>query len=324
MSVTIVMVTYNRPGYVKRQLRFFQMLGLRHSLLILDGSGPDAQKANAETIRGVEGLQIIHKQFPHEMNQTLRIKEGMRSVHTPYAVIIADDDFLLPSAIEPCLQFLEKHTDYSSCSGTAPCLFVRHIPLGVSLLAMLQFLGNDYSNSYSDVAKRLIAHDVATEMGQPPLYYSLKRTSVVREAFEFGSQTTQYGAMERVYNSLTLLRGKHKVLNVPFSLRDYSSQAIIDIHRDATANEGRYISLDNEKRIREYFRGKDVDERLMDFIMPSTLLSDPDNIRPLETMLPTLYKAKKIQYFINFFTGKYIAARFSIPDLEVKALRSVI
>ena len=38
-------------------------------------------------------------------------------VSTPYAAFVADDDFLVPSALEQCADFLDVNQDYSAAHG---------------------------------------------------------------------------------------------------------------------------------------------------------------------------------------------------------------
>jgi glycosyltransferase domain-containing protein len=326
MNLTIALPTFNRPDFLKRHLGFLARLNFTYPIVVLDGSNEANQKINRSIIEKNNSLKITHDCYPESLNQTVRIQKGFEKIHTKYSVIIADDDFLLPSSLELCISFLEKNEDYVSVCGRAPCFFVRSTPLNISLLAMVDFLGNNFSNSFNSPIKRLVANSVLTGVGQPPLYYTMKRTDVIKTAFEFADQTIQYSAMEGVFNGYTLIKGKHKVLDVTFSLRDYSSTPIFDQHRDGMKDDGKYVSNASEQAMFDFFSRKGISPEYFDYIHPKdgNYVGDPENIKALEQLLPFLYKAKKIQYVINFFTNYYLRIRFGIIDKELRALKAVI
>jgi glycosyltransferase domain-containing protein len=326
MLLTIVIITYNRPAFIRRNLFFLSQFKSRFPITILDGSNPNNQAINQETIKEFPQLFITHKCYPESLNGSFRIQKGFEDIQTKYSVLLADDDFLLPDALPSCLDFLERNEDYSSCVGRIPCLFVRTGPFCSTLIGVFDFLGGFYSISFDSAKKRLLANDVLTPVGHPPLFYSVKRTSIIKEAFGFAHQETQYSAMERIFNGFTLIRGKHKVLNIPFGMRDYSSPPIIDQFRDGTGTENKYIGSRSKAEIYEYLKKNNIAEDLHDFVYPhdDNLNGDPGNIRPLEEIVPDFFLIKKFQYLVNLATNLYISRRFGFSSGAVSALKRAL
>jgi hypothetical protein len=251
---------------------------------------------------------------------------GLREISSPYTLLFADDDFILTSALADCISFLDENPEFSSCVGRVPCLFVTKKFFKIPMLAMFNFLGNNYSISFKSPHKRLISNDALTPVGHPPLFYSIKRTNVTKEAFEYADPDTQYSAMERVFNSYTLIKGKHKVLNKTFAFRDYQSTPIVDQWRDGTAVDSAYISGTSESKIITFFKLKGITPDLIEYIYPEdkNYVGDPENVKNPNQLLPTLRIAKAIQYILNLFTNYYLKHRFEISLNELKHLKKVI
>jgi len=117
--LTIIIPTMNRSDFLIRLLNYYADTGFKHWLFIGDSSDAYHVEITKNAIRNFEGkLKIIYREYPGlndaECNQQLS-----QLVSTPYAVFVADDDFLFPDALEQCISFLEKHENYNSVHGVA-------------------------------------------------------------------------------------------------------------------------------------------------------------------------------------------------------------
>lgn len=107
----------NRSEYLIRQLNYYASVGYQHWISIGDSSSPSHLLQTREAISKLQGkLKIIYRECPG-MNDSECFAALAEAVKTPYAVYIADDDFLVPDGLEQCVQFLEKHPDYSAVHG---------------------------------------------------------------------------------------------------------------------------------------------------------------------------------------------------------------
>ena len=112
---TIIIPTFNRPDRLRRLLHYYSNKQITNPFLILDSSNPVNKKINLETLNQID-LDLRYEYFdvrtPFE-----KFLLGMPFVLTEFCVFCADDDVLLPEAVDESVQFLRDHSDYSLCHG---------------------------------------------------------------------------------------------------------------------------------------------------------------------------------------------------------------
>ena len=114
-DLTIIITTYKRYGYLKRLLSFFSLYSLKSKILILDSTPYYPDDAQLNKMLSKDGVQWLR--FSDDIFFAHKIAEGSKHVDTKYAVLCADDDFLVPGAIELCVDYLDKNQDYTSAHG---------------------------------------------------------------------------------------------------------------------------------------------------------------------------------------------------------------
>ena len=115
MNLTLICISYNRPAFLKRLIRYHQFFMKNAKLLIMDGSNFSLEVSiyNKEN--------IIYKSRPGSSYFDRWIESG-QYLKTKYTLSIGDDEFYLPSTITNCINFLEKNKNYITCGGK-PILF---------------------------------------------------------------------------------------------------------------------------------------------------------------------------------------------------------
>ncbi|MFH1683609.1 MAG: TIGR00180 family glycosyltransferase, partial [Candidatus Margulisiibacteriota bacterium] len=122
--ITIMIPTMNRSDFLIPLLNYYVDTGYKHWISIGDSSTGDHLERNKEAIARLKGkLKINYHEYPGVCISKC-IKKLTENIATPYAVFVADDDFIVPNALERCLDFLEKHPDYAAAHGKA-LLFSR-------------------------------------------------------------------------------------------------------------------------------------------------------------------------------------------------------
>ena len=115
----------NRSDFLIRQLRYYEKTGFTGYICIGDSS-EDSQIART---RGAisklkNNINIIYKEYPGTSDGEV-LKRLLDFVVTPYAAFVADDDFLVPTALEQCIIFLENHNEYSSVHGKSLTIYLK-------------------------------------------------------------------------------------------------------------------------------------------------------------------------------------------------------
>jgi glycosyltransferase domain-containing protein len=109
---TLIIPTYNRPQRLTALLRFYDAHKVPWPILVLD-SGNEAYPMPDTA------LDITCISFSTHTNPFDKFARGACLVTTPYAALCADDDVLLPDAIEPCLEVLRQRPAVAAVQGWA-------------------------------------------------------------------------------------------------------------------------------------------------------------------------------------------------------------
>jgi glycosyltransferase domain-containing protein len=109
--LTVLIPTYNRPEHCAALLRFFRDCGLPHAIVVLDSSSsPAAERVRAACVSIAE-----YRQFePTFNNKSLSV---LRTIDTPFVVMVPDDDVTFPHAIDAALDHLIHHPGFAMAQG---------------------------------------------------------------------------------------------------------------------------------------------------------------------------------------------------------------
>ncbi|GAB4284904.1 MAG: hypothetical protein Kow0068_10120 [Marinilabiliales bacterium] len=113
-EITIIIPLFNRYKEAIRLYNYFISLSSDIKIVILDNS-----IYPLENIKDVfSSRNLIYKIFPKETSYAQKLAIGINKyVFTEYAVICAQDDFLIIPAVNKCISFLKHNKDYSVCRG---------------------------------------------------------------------------------------------------------------------------------------------------------------------------------------------------------------
>jgi glycosyltransferase domain-containing protein len=108
LKTPILLLSLNRPQYLDRIHSYYQKRNYDHHLIIADGS--KKQWLGAESFNG------IYLHLP-SMSFAERLNAGLEQSEADFVALCADDDFLVPSGLEACVEFLRNNPDYSCVHG---------------------------------------------------------------------------------------------------------------------------------------------------------------------------------------------------------------
>ena len=118
---TIVITSFNRPKCLLRNLKFLLSYNLSFKIIIADSSSSNDINENDELKILIDENNVLLKNFPHEIEVTQKISDTLKYVSTKYCVLSAADDFIIPTSIIECINFLKNNPDYVSCHGKYYC-----------------------------------------------------------------------------------------------------------------------------------------------------------------------------------------------------------
>ena len=101
-------MSHFRPTYLKRSLDYYSNFK-NINILVADSS--DNEFLNLKKYPNIE--------YFHHPNTTMaeKICKTLKKVKTPYVSLSGDDDFILSSALNKCVVFIDDNPDYSSAIG---------------------------------------------------------------------------------------------------------------------------------------------------------------------------------------------------------------
>ena len=268
--ITILIPTYNRPGYLKRILGYYNELRVAYDIIVADGSSDETKEMNRETVSSFPSLRIQHlAKYSSETHFLHRFNDAINYVDTDYCVFCADDDFVTPTGMSQSADFLEKNPDFVAAHG-------RYVSFWLERRENEQDFR--WQPTYSDVSitlehpeQRLTYH----LSNYSPTFYAVQRTNILRLTLGEAARCTEdYRFGELLQSALALVYGKMKWLDVLYAGREKipgsagrTSERLTDFMREGTYDQ-KYANF------RECLSGHLSEQSGLDIEESNTLIDD--------------------------------------------------
>ena len=241
--LTLVCPTYKRESYLKRSVEFWARQPFE--IIYMDGS-PEASDID---FSGFANVGYFHN--PNLWMERLETAAGL--ISTPYACMVGDDEYFVPSALQDCSDFLQVHPSHASCMGRA-LGFDRMSDQLVFNTAYPRLKGLKLTDD--SPMQRLAIH---WAQYVPAHCYSVTRTPVWKRAvnLSFVRQYNAFAIAEIQWESVICAAGKSEVLPILYLLRSYESPP--------TRNTGD-PSLDPSKTFAGWWRNPATSSEKQDFL----------------------------------------------------------
>jgi len=153
-NLSLIILTFNRPHYLLRLLKFISKSTFNAQVIIADASFSDIKKLNRSAVGDFGEYLSISPDM--DMYQTM--VEALSLVNRPYVQFVADDDFPILKTSQKLCEILDQDVLASCAIGKFEYLstgtwFNQEIPLGLNSILMV-------SNSYlqDSAIDRLLFH----------------------------------------------------------------------------------------------------------------------------------------------------------------------
>ncbi len=217
-NITIIILTRNRPKYIKRQIDFIKDWGAQ--IFILDGSDTknlflhdlSKKEQNIKYVYNTRGFDV---RLTHMKNQ----------IKTKYSMIMSDDEFFVKKSLEMCIDFLENNDDYVSCSGVAIGFMKSSQNKVIYREVYPRLVG--YKISQEDPKDRIVNH---MSKYVPSSVYGVLHSSVMTKfinEFKY-SYTSSTETTENWLQNTTAYMGKIMVLPVLYWFRSMENAPVQD------------------------------------------------------------------------------------------------
>ena len=235
-DLTILMPTQNRPLFVERALRFYRQESLPYQIQLIDSSSMK-NKATVKDIVKRSGLDVEFIDYEYELgaNSFNKFDKTLSKIDTEYVLMVADDDFIFPSAINKCVDFLSRNKDYSAASGRS-YLFELDVESDHSEIKSIELYPQ--LSAENDVAElRFKSH----MRNWTPAAYSVQRTETLKEIIAVHRNfPDDIRMMEIHWYATNVIRGKVAKLDMPYMFRQitHSKEWSVDDFSDWSESLG--------------------------------------------------------------------------------------
>lgn len=277
-KIAIIIPTYNRSAYLNRLLDYFSYCTVGYRIVIADSSLDEMKARNSKAVSSHGNLNILYlDEFPPNVNGWAKWLCAIDRSESKYAVICADDDFVVPKCIDEAVKFLDENADYVLTRG--------------KYIAFEEMKSNDKKIKFSwrhiyphmTIDSRDSAQRVLDHFGNYyPTLYAVHRTPILKRIFE---QTMKYGTAnehmdELLCSMFSAVCGKFKSLDSFFSAKEIISNSCSKTLKDVDKlieagsydekytlfKKGLALRLSEEARISEEEAGKIIDQGMNQYL----------------------------------------------------------
>lgn len=205
---TVVIPEHNRPERLKRLLDYYLSFGCK--VIVTDSSDLPFKYVN-------QYKQVYYAYFPKK-HLAEKLSLIFDKIDTPYVVMCADDDYIIPSSITKMIDYMQRNPLYKSAQG----LYARYYPLdNISLFLEYPQLINNSLDEDDNAAR--VLHLMSS-------YYQFYYAVFEKELFIEGINSTiiegtcklQNLCLLELYLSMySAARAKHAILPYLYCLREY-------------------------------------------------------------------------------------------------------
>ena len=219
-SLTILIPTRNRSRFVARLLHYFRNVGCPFPIVVADSSSPSEAEATGRYVASfATDLDVGHVRFPDSGEISLvftKIWRTLSTIDSRYAAVCADKEFLAPSGIQQCVQYLEAHPAYSLAHGRAAFLESPHPSNVTSDARTRTWLAPQRSVESGDPQTRLRDH----LQNYTATAYSVHRRTDLMLNMRLAEEQRLDGRFGELLTScMSMIQGKVRLLDTLYSVR---------------------------------------------------------------------------------------------------------
>jgi len=217
--LTILVLTYNRYPRLTRLLRYVSSVQVPYKIRLLDSSTDPFPKSELQ--EPMDRIGVERRQYDASLSPIAKVFEGLKEVSTPYAVLWADDDFLVPRSLESGVRFLNQNPDYSIVHGESALFQMEHQGHQKAIRWIEPYPQRSLTDSKA--SRRLLDH-----LGghYSVVFYSIHRTENLRKNMSLGFRHgfDRDARAELLSGSLSVIQGKTKKMDCLYMLREVHSE----------------------------------------------------------------------------------------------------
>ena len=217
-NLSIIISVHNRQKSLPRIIPIIKSI-ISENIYVVDSSEQPFE--NNSLLKNV-----IYK-YNKGLNFYENIYSALETINTEYVIHLNDDDFIVASAIEPLLNFLENNQDYVMAHGMFLKINEEDSRLvkyyGIESYVLQKNLERQYNHQvFEDRLAYMFKSFISPN-------HSIIKTQVLKKAYTFVLKHKEYFPIryfDKIIGVFISLFGKHKTLDLLFQIR--STSRLID------------------------------------------------------------------------------------------------
>lgn len=243
-DITIVIPTSNRNYYFSRCVSYLSKINVRN-IVVADSSSSEKKKINKEIISKINSdINIRYLEYNQESEKYggdiyRKWADAINHVHTKYALICTDKEFVVPSTLAFCIESLEKNPDCNVAEGK-----YYYIEISNGRYRLREMYPSKTPLMEDDVVSRLKKCRDGKNVSSNQL--ALRRTDFYKSLYDtlakYDIDDIRFG--EFTLEFLTIIRSKCIYINQPYKYRDILNLNEFGISHSSESSSLRYPYLD--------------------------------------------------------------------------------
>ena len=177
-------------------MTYLERSGGNFPILVMDSSKRANQIQNAELL-AAGPLDARHILFPESTDPYAKMRDGIGMVETAYCSLCADDDLIIPSGLQYCIQQLEREPEAAVAQGYY-FNFNEHASFDLSYIV---YRGRSIN------AKLPLSRVRSMFAAYEPVLYGVYRTAIARRVFRDVDKLDTVLARELLTGAITAIAG---------------------------------------------------------------------------------------------------------------------
>lgn len=206
---TVIIPEHNRPHHLKRLLEYYLASGIK--VIVVDSSVREFCYLD-------EYVQKIEYQHYPSIGLAEKINHILHLITTPYVLMCANDDFILPDTVQSITAFLDTHEEYNSGQG----IYGDFDPLCPSLQLSIRYPHMLNLQIDAETGRERVLHLMGNYF---QYYYCVYRTSVFKTIYssvieQNRSRINNLCLLECYVSSYPAIDGKHIIIPMLYAIRE--------------------------------------------------------------------------------------------------------
>jgi glycosyltransferase domain-containing protein len=185
---SVLIPTFNGTPFLKRTLDYFRHLSFKGKVVLADNSSDEHRKFVAACGSDYADLRIEIFSYAEDIRFLDKMIATLEKIDAQFVMLHAHDDFMVPAAVEQCVDFLAGNPDYAVARGRVAMFALTraaNAPDGQVAVSLVPHPMRGYEQR--DAVERMIAHIER----YASTFYSVHRRDTLIESFRITEAATK-------------------------------------------------------------------------------------------------------------------------------------